>query len=822
MANIELTGKITPKNDAFIGMMDAKQILGGEGNRLPESTLEYTSVGNEKSRVILRKNTDFASLQSQFTGKTNTIFEVRYEHSLFAGTLILPNNSTLDFKGGKIINGNLQGNNTECINANIENVAFVNNLFFNKSKLSFDSVSDLKNANSLVPNTLVETKGYYVKNDFGGATYNITYDNSLIEDLGSVFSLQNGLKAILIPTNWQVLATQFGAKPANFRSAFYDSTNNLQDALNYISKYDQFVLEKTNKTRKLIINSSFFTKELNLNGTATNITIEGYDAFTSSLTYCGENGYKGNNDFSNMELSYILKVSGSGTSFRVKNVGFYGTLNHNNYSNTKSIAYYGLLISKYYDWGDSIEGCCFSTFIESGLCFANTLLNGYLINNRFDAAGRAYIKLGGVMSCTISNYTMGTRFHNFGYIDQNIRNLFTGFNYMDLTNINSVILGNCFIEISWIGPGASLKIENARVEGDDFVSYDINKSSFIRILDTSQLQYDYKANIEINNHNFDLPKLNSLIYFDSTICTEVVKLTLNRVHCSESGISKFSFNNGTYVSKMYSGILTNPRVPQINFDYGVADQYQSTIVSSIKVNGMQLDVTGNISEKGSYFKYNDIVFNVNYEDGTNITDTHNCIGYSCIRPLKGYGINVPISRMPQPISGTIQDSSTIITSLGLIKGVSYTLVYNNSTTKDAHCTSSDLQSGVYVNKFLYDTLDHIGESVVVNITRCEWKPFGKKVLNIEKGTDLQKPLLPILNDEYYSTDSKRFEKYDGVNWIKLASTNEIEANIDNLQTSTSLNSLYPNVTIGTKIISNTYSVMYEKITSSKWRISNTI
>lgn len=60
-----------------------------------------------KGYVILRQGT---ALSTQMSGKTNTIFEVRYIFDLNNATLELPENSTLLFVGGKFSNGTIQGN----------------------------------------------------------------------------------------------------------------------------------------------------------------------------------------------------------------------------------------------------------------------------------------------------------------------------------------------------------------------------------------------------------------------------------------------------------------------------------------------------------------------------------------------------------------------------------------------------------------------------------------------------------------------------------------------------------------------------------------
>lgn len=60
--------------------------------------------------VILRKDKSFA----EQVVDANTIYEVRYEFDLNEETVEMPANCTLNFNGGKIINGAIVGNNTSC------------------------------------------------------------------------------------------------------------------------------------------------------------------------------------------------------------------------------------------------------------------------------------------------------------------------------------------------------------------------------------------------------------------------------------------------------------------------------------------------------------------------------------------------------------------------------------------------------------------------------------------------------------------------------------------------------------------------------------
>lgn len=76
----------------------------------------------------------------------------------------------------------------------------------------FKNVEAMKNCLTLIPGDVVQTLGYYSKNDGGEGLYEIVNDSSLEDDGGSVHSLDNGLKAKLIIKNDTVNIKQFGAK----------------------------------------------------------------------------------------------------------------------------------------------------------------------------------------------------------------------------------------------------------------------------------------------------------------------------------------------------------------------------------------------------------------------------------------------------------------------------------------------------------------------------------------------------------------------------------------------------------------------------------
>lgn len=52
---IQLIDKITPKNAAFVGLVDASQVIGGPGNTLPDSTVSETSITQHEAAITINE-----------------------------------------------------------------------------------------------------------------------------------------------------------------------------------------------------------------------------------------------------------------------------------------------------------------------------------------------------------------------------------------------------------------------------------------------------------------------------------------------------------------------------------------------------------------------------------------------------------------------------------------------------------------------------------------------------------------------------------------------------------------------------------------------
>ena len=86
--------------------MDALEAGGAATDRA------YDSTKNVQGYMVLNPSTSSASVASQLQGKENYIIEVRDIIDLNDTTLTIPEGCTLNFVGGKIINGTLVGTDT--------------------------------------------------------------------------------------------------------------------------------------------------------------------------------------------------------------------------------------------------------------------------------------------------------------------------------------------------------------------------------------------------------------------------------------------------------------------------------------------------------------------------------------------------------------------------------------------------------------------------------------------------------------------------------------------------------------------------------------
>lgn len=87
-------------------------------------------------RIILRKNMSAGKniLTQEMISQANTVYEIRYDFDLSGATINIPENCTLDFQGGSLKNGTLNGDNynIKCINNYkiFYSIKFIGNIIF--------------------------------------------------------------------------------------------------------------------------------------------------------------------------------------------------------------------------------------------------------------------------------------------------------------------------------------------------------------------------------------------------------------------------------------------------------------------------------------------------------------------------------------------------------------------------------------------------------------------------------------------------------------------------------------------------------------------
>lgn len=112
-------------NKSNITNFPDEEDLTSDGVSLKFKNREYNIANcSGLGKIILRKNiikidgTNKNYLTQNMINKSNTIYEIRYDFDLNDEEIIIPENCILNFKGGKLYNGIIIGNNTNIIQSN--------------------------------------------------------------------------------------------------------------------------------------------------------------------------------------------------------------------------------------------------------------------------------------------------------------------------------------------------------------------------------------------------------------------------------------------------------------------------------------------------------------------------------------------------------------------------------------------------------------------------------------------------------------------------------------------------------------------------------
>ena len=104
-----ITGELVPDEEDLTGIKEGDNTVLKFKNKA-YSTANFSGLG----RVYLRKNIAGGRniLTQQMINQENTRYILQYDYDLNGQTITIPNNCVIEFEGGSISNGNIQGNST--------------------------------------------------------------------------------------------------------------------------------------------------------------------------------------------------------------------------------------------------------------------------------------------------------------------------------------------------------------------------------------------------------------------------------------------------------------------------------------------------------------------------------------------------------------------------------------------------------------------------------------------------------------------------------------------------------------------------------------
>lgn len=702
-----------------------------------------------KGYKILRKNIVDGKnvLTQEMINEANTVYEIRYDFDLNNETIAIQEGCTLKFEGGSLNNGTIIGNNTYVLlYSNCINVSSNGN-FKNINNIVFSNVEELVSANNLLSGFKVSVLGYYEKEDGGDAQYIIKIkEESDIVDKGSIIELNNNLYAKIIPINGKVNLRQFGAKPCNYWSEYFDSTIFIQNAFNYVSKYSNSTYSNDLICKTIEVNGVFYTKELNIFGVNNNarIEIKGVGNGLSGFEYIGDNGYKIDKTSSNNN-SYILKINNSNNSFIIRNISFKGLLNRS--TNVQSVAAYGLYFDDLYDYGSIIENCSFSTFVKSGLYFKNGL-NVYIKGVRFDICINSCIEAGRLTNFVLKDFTIDIAYHNFTYLNEDIKEFFYQFPHIGDSDI---ALGNSILYIHTGMSNSVINIEQARIEGGKFPYEENNPSSFIKIDKTNQYNFNYAGSFNLSNINF-------------TVIPDYIVYCVDKLYSPIINFNNFNTVNRIAVINIDNYNLKSSIAPKNGIVFN--DKHHNVDGSSLFINGKNIIIS---DEKNCpYFvKYKDIVLLEKYIN-TDSYQYRNFIGAVCTYPINGYGYAMRDSWYSNDFEITIDENKNIISNKQLYFNYNYTITYDDEFKEEIVVSDVIYDNNKYIgicNKYI-PTRNNV--SAKINYTKAKFRFFGNTTNDYLSGDTYRRNSIATeksIGDFYFDTTLNKPIWWNGTNWV---------------------------------------------------------
>lgn len=191
-------------------------------------------------------------------------------------------------------------------------------LKLNKKPYYYNTIADMKADTKLSAGDVAQTLGYYAANDEGEGLYKIVNDNTLTDDGGSIHTLSNGLKAVLIIINNEINIKQFGAKENNSE---FDNATIIISSLNFLNELGGGVLH--------IPTGKFYSSSINYStGRIRNVTVKGIGHFEATkgteLCYTGNSIFFYFNDLWNFKFEGIsFNTTSTTSSFLKVGYGYY-------------------------------------------------------------------------------------------------------------------------------------------------------------------------------------------------------------------------------------------------------------------------------------------------------------------------------------------------------------------------------------------------------------------------------------------------------------------------------------------------------------------